>query len=141
MYFVVNLICVFAGVEPIYIAALDLVILLCLSLTTSSYKSLKAYVSPICVIGIIVFVTVFYIVFLGFVFFYDYSEMAAKIMTDGMVRIVYLLVTRIIVFVVLKLMLPIFSKAMSFKIQDYLIMLVFPISMIYVFWIMLILII
>ena len=70
VYFVVNLICVFAGVEFIYIAAFDLVILLCLSLTTSSYKSFKAYVSPICVIGIIVFVTVFYIVFFGFVFFY-----------------------------------------------------------------------
>lgn len=136
VYFAFNLIGVFAKADSKYIVAFNLVILLCLSLTTSSYKSFKAYVSPVCVVGLALFVNMFIRAFFGVYLSLSFYSVAEALASAGLPRVYYLIATRTVLFLILCFIKPIMTKSVSFKIQDYFLMLLFPITMFYVVFVM-----
>lgn len=138
IYFLFNVISVFSGLNPEYIVIFNLLLLFVLSFLTGSYKKFKTYVSPVCVVAMCLFVAAFAIVFFEFVSHHNFYETQLIVRESGKIRLTYLIVTRLISFVILTFLLPIFTNTVSFKIQDYILMLIFPISMLYVFWIVLI---
>ena len=136
VYFAFNLIGVFAKADSKYIVAFNLVILLCLSLVTSSYKSFKAYVSPVCVVGFTLFVSMFIKSCFGVYLSLSYLEVDIELSSAGLPRVYYLIITEIVLFLILSFLIPIITKSVSFKIQDYFLMLLFPVTMFYVVLVM-----
>ena len=107
-----------------------------LSFLTGSYKKFKTYVSPVCVVGVYVFL--FFVVRTSFAIYMDtnFSETMEVILKPGLPRNFYLLVINVLKYFVLCFLLPIFTKTVTFKFQDYFLIILFPITMLYVMWTM-----
>ena len=132
IYFLFNVISVFSGLKPEYIIVFNLLLLFVLSFLTGSYKKFKTYVSPVCVI--VVSGVISYIAQISFAAYMGMSfvDIVKKLSSSGLPRVYYLLITSLFSFLVLAFIIPIITKAVSFKIQDYFLMLLFPMTIFYV---------